>query len=199
MSTIAVVHSGIARSGGGEIVLAIVGGTMLTLALTRPRLRWLERLTEDSKSQRVWAERGLTGFAFIMGGYAWAALFLTLQRRLDPESAALLRGAAALLVVYAWLSHFEPFVREWRLQGGLAAGALYTGFAILAAGTGVTAAEIMRTSSINAGDAVIMGSSAAAAAFCWVLFKLLPPSVGTAPSTRTPARSTQASRRAARR
>lgn len=172
---------------------------MLTLALTRPRLRWIDRLTEDSESQRVWAERGLTGFAFLMGGYAWAALFLTLQRRLDAESAALLRGAAALLVLYAWLSHFEPFVKEWRLQGGLAAVVLYTGFAIMAAGIGVCGAEITRTSSVTTEDVRIVGISVAAGVVCLLLYKILPANSMAEPPTRTPARPTPASRPAGRR
>jgi len=103
------------------VILAIVGGTMLTVALTRPRLKWVERLTQGSESQRRWAERGLTALAFVMGGYAWATLFLTLQRQLDGQAAALLKGAGLFLILYAWLIHFEPFANEWRLRGGLGA------------------------------------------------------------------------------
>jgi len=88
------------------VILAIVGGTMLTVALTRPRLKWVERLTQGSESQRRWAERGLTALAFVMGGYAWATLFLTLQRQLDGQAAALLKGAGLFLILYAWLIHF---------------------------------------------------------------------------------------------
>jgi hypothetical protein len=174
MSAAASTHSVLTSQGGREVVLAIVGGTMLTLALTRPRLRWVERLTEESDEQRLWAERGLTGFAFVMGGYAWATLFLTLQRQLDSESAALLRGAAGLLILYAWLTHFEPFLAEWRLNGGLGAAVLYTGFATLAAGIGITGAEVTRTSSFTLGDARLLAVSAVSAAICWAAFKLLP-------------------------
>jgi hypothetical protein len=164
----------LANRGGHEIVLAIVGGTMLTLALTRPRLRWVESLTEDSAKWRLWSERGLTGFAFVMGGYAWATLFLTLQRQLGSQSAALLKGAAAFLIIYAWLTHFEPFLAEWRLSGGLAAAVLYTGFAILAAGIGVTCAEVVRTSLFTVGDIQLILTSGAAAFLCFGIFKLLP-------------------------
>ncbi|MHB8242918.1 MAG: hypothetical protein ACYDHN_13130 [Solirubrobacteraceae bacterium] len=161
-------------SGAKEIVLAIVGGTMLTLALTRPNLKWVARLTEDSESQRIWAERGLTLFAFIMGGYAWATLFLTLQRQLGTESAALLKGAACLLILYALLVHFEPFVAEWRLRGGLATFVLYFGCATSAASIGVTTAEVVRTSSIRASDISIPLFGIAMLAICTVFYLLIP-------------------------
>jgi len=114
-----------------SVIVAIVGGTMLTLALTRPRLRWVERLTEDAESHRLWAERALTLFGLAMAGYAFTALFLVLHKQLGAEVDTMLRGAAYFLIVYAWLVHFEPFVAEWRLGGGLGAGIFYTGIAFL--------------------------------------------------------------------
>ena len=103
-----------------DVVVAIVGGTLLTLALTRPRLRWMERLTDQSKSQRLWAERGLTLLAFVMGGYAAASLLMVLHKQLGPQVNSLMFGAAVFLMIYAWLVHFEPFIAEWRLCGGCA-------------------------------------------------------------------------------
>lgn len=167
-------HPAATRVGGQAIVLAIVGGTMLTVALTRPRLKWMSRVTEDSESARLWAERGLTAFAFMMGGYAWATLFLVLRHQLNAEAAALLRGASVLLIAYAWLVHFEPFVTEWRLRGGAAAGTLYTGCAMLAASTGVTCAEVVRTSSVTRGDLWLMSIAVGAATLCWALSKGIP-------------------------
>jgi hypothetical protein len=125
-----------------EVIVAIVGGTMLTLALTRPRLRWVEQLTRDSERTRVWAERALTGFSFVMAGYAGFTLLGTLYKQLGAEFDALLRGAACFLFVYAWLVHFEPFVREWRLRGGVGAAVLYTGLLIAAMEIGGVIAEM---------------------------------------------------------
>jgi hypothetical protein len=175
MLILSTIHSATPTPGGREIVLAIVGGTMLTLALTRPRLRWVERLTEDSKSRRMWAERGLTMLAFGVGGYAWATLFLTLQGQLDPDSASLVRGAAYLLILYAWLTHFEPFVNQWRPRGALlSAAALYTGCAILAAGLGAAGAEVVRTSSLAAGGGIAFVAFVSAVGcfvLCWAIPK----------------------------
>jgi hypothetical protein len=109
------------------VIVAIVGGTMLTIVLTRPRLRWVEQLTADSEESRLWLERALTALSFVMGGYAATTLLLALHKQLGAESDALLRGAAGFLFVYAWLVHFEPFAHEWQLRGGLGAVALYTG------------------------------------------------------------------------
>jgi len=154
-----------------SVVVAIIGGTMLTLALTRPRLRWVERLTEDSDSHRLWAERGLTLFAFAMAGYAWTALFLVLHKQLGSETDTLLRGAACFMIVYAWLVHFEPFVAEWRLGGGLGAAVFYTGVAISAAGAGVIIANLLLTSSVTY---LLVLLSLGIAGASWLFYKFLP-------------------------
>ncbi len=174
MPVSAVIHSVAASSGSKEIILAIAGGTMLTAALTRPRLRWVETLTEDSETNRLWAERGLTVFAFVMGGYAWATLFVILQRQLGSESAALLKGASILLILYAWLTHFEPFAREWRLSGGLAAAVLYTGAAFLAGAAGVMGAEVARHPFLHRAQLPFLATVAAVTATFWVFYKLIP-------------------------
>ncbi|HEV7162594.1 MAG TPA: hypothetical protein VGN25_04995 [Solirubrobacteraceae bacterium] len=110
------------------MIVAIVGGTLLTLALTRPHLKWVERLTEHSRTTRLWAERALTFFSFVMAGYAATSVALVLQKQqINPELGALLKGTAWFLVIYAWLVHLEPFSNEWSLRGGLAACALYSG------------------------------------------------------------------------
>jgi hypothetical protein len=161
--------------GGQSIVLAIVGGTLLTLALTRPRLRWVERLTEHTKSGRLWAERGLTLFSFAVGGYAWATLFMTLRGQLDANSADLVRGAAYILIAYAALTHFEPFVGDDDARNIPSALALYGGWAILAACLGVATAETVRTASVTAGRGIALVALAAATvlfAISWLTSRL---------------------------
>jgi hypothetical protein len=154
-----------------SVVVAIVGGTMLTLALTRPRLRWVERLTKDSERRRLRAERALTIFAFAMSGYAWTALFLVLHKQLGSEVDAMLRGAVFFLIAYAWLVHFEPFVAEWRLGGGLGAAVLYTGVATSAVAVGLIIAELLLTSSVTYSLVLLsLGSTGAS----WLFYKLLP-------------------------
>jgi hypothetical protein len=156
-----------------SVVVAIVGGTMLTLALTRPRLRWMERLTDQSKSQRLWAERGLTLLAFVMGGYAADSLVMVLHKQLGPEVGALMWGAAAFLTIYAWLVHFEPFITEWRLCGGIRAGVLYTGIAALATIIGAATAESL-VFSINDNRILLLATGVAFAVGCWVVYRFLP-------------------------
>jgi hypothetical protein len=154
-----------------SVVVAIVGGTMLTLALTRPRLRWVERLTEGSDSHRLWAERALTIFAFAMAGYAWTALFLVLHKQLGSEVDTMLRGAAFFMIVYAWLVHFEPFVAEWRLGGGLGAAVLYTGVATSAVAAGLIIAELLLTSSVTY---LLVLLSLGITGASWLVYKFLP-------------------------
>jgi hypothetical protein len=170
----AAAHSVVPGVNPRDVVVAIVGGTMLTLALTRPRLRWVERLTEDSESHRVWAERALTLFAFAMAGYAWTALYMVLHKQLGHQVDTLLKGAACFLIVYAWLTHFEPFVAEWRLGGGLSAGILYTGVAVLAAGVGVVIAETLLSSSFTSSAASILAIAIGFACVTWLLYKAIP-------------------------
>jgi hypothetical protein len=153
-----------------SVVVAIVGGTMLTLALTRPRLRWVERLTEDSESHRLWAERALTIFAFAMAGYAWTALFLVLHKQLGSEVDTILRGAAFFLIVYAWLVHFDPFVAEWRLGDGLGAAVFYTGVAMSAIIAGVIVADVLLTSSVAY---LLVLLAVVIPSVNWLIYKLL--------------------------
>jgi hypothetical protein len=156
-----------------SVVVAIVGGTLLTLALTRPRLRWMERLTDQSKSQRLWAERGLTLLAFVMGGYAADSLVMVLHKQLGSEVGALMWGAAVFLMIYAWLVHFEPFIAEWRLCGGVRAGVLYTGVAVLATIIGAATAETL-IFSINGNRILLLAIGIAVAVGCWVVYRFLP-------------------------
>lgn len=170
---LAIAIAGVVRSGiePRSVVVAIVGGTMLTLALTRPRLRWVEQVTKDSDSHRLWAERALTLFAFAMAGYAWTALFLVLHKQLDGEIDTMLRGAAFFLIAYAWLVHFEPFVAEWRLGGGFGAAVFYTGVATSAVTVGLIIAEILLTSSVT--YSLILFSLGITGA-SWLFYKFLP-------------------------
>ena len=125
-----------ATLNGRDVIVAIIGGTMLTLALTRPQLKWVEQLTKDSDSARLWADRALTFFLLTMAGYAASTVALALYKQIGHEIAALIEVAGAFLFVYTWLVHFEPFVREWRLRGGAGAAVLYTCIMLAAAVVG---------------------------------------------------------------
>lgn len=157
-----------------DVVVAIVGGTMLTLALTRPRLHWVEQLTEGSESNRLWAERALTIFAFAMGGYAWTSLFLVLHKQLGWEIDTVLRGAGYFILAYAWLVHFEPFLAEWRLRGWLGAITLYTCVAIFAVSIGVVIAEVMLLSSFTLYNLRFLSITAVLAGAGWLAYRLIP-------------------------
>lgn len=159
---------------GREVIVAIIGGTMLTLALTRPRLRWVERLTDSSDSARVWSERGLTLFSLAMAGYASFAVLGALHKQLDSESDALLGGAAVFLIGYAWLVHFEPFAREWQLRGGIGAVVLYSSVMLAVITFGGVLAIVALTSSIPSYAIAMMASLAGLVVFCWIIYRLLP-------------------------
>lgn len=157
-----------------DVIVAIMGGTMLTLALTRPRLKWVELLTEDSESSRRWAERALTIFAFTMGGYAWTSLYLVLHKQLGSEIDTMLKGAAGFLIVYAWLTHFEPFITEWRLSGALSAAILYSGIAFFAAAIGVVVADLLLVSSFSFATIRFLLITGSVAGGSWMIYKLIP-------------------------
>lgn len=145
---------------GSDVIVAIIGGTLLTLALSRPRLEWLRQLTEGRAGARQWVERGLTVLAFVMGGYAYGSLFEVLHRQLSSSVDALLKGAGGFLVLYAWLIHFEPFVTEWRLRGGLRAAAVYSCTAFAAVVVGVVIEDAVLFSGLPTPDAVGLAGAA---------------------------------------
>lgn len=151
MPAAAVVHATQAAFRGADVIDTIIGGTMLTLALTRPQLRWIEQLTHGHKSRRRWAERALTGFSFAMGGYAATAVWIALYGQLGRETDALLGGAAYFLAIYAALVHFEPFVTEWDLNEGFGAVVLFVGVAFSTTVIGAAIATFTLKSSLSLG------------------------------------------------
>jgi hypothetical protein len=200
-------------SGGRELILAIVGGTMLALALTRPRLGWVERLTARSKGWQSITQRGVSIAAFVVAGYTYAALFITLKKDVGPESATLIQGAAWILLAYALMIHFEPFVAAWEWPGeALGAAALYLGCVYVALMAGaMIAALATEHASLAVGELKYLQEPLLIALACWLASRLLAVStwisaVGwlfyLAPRltwllervspTRTPARSTRA-------
>jgi hypothetical protein len=160
------------KLGSEEIVLTIVGGTMLGLALTRPRLRWVDGLTETSPGIGVWVERSLTMLAFGIGGYAWVTLFITLRGDLEPGAARLIRIAAYILIAYAAVTHFEPST-SGRTRSLIAACFAYVGWAFFAAGVGAASALSVRVDSISAGWPILRLMSEAAVG-CFVVWWLVP-------------------------
>jgi hypothetical protein len=203
----------LASSGGRELILAIIGGTMLTLALTRPKLEWLELLTTGSRAWKAAGQRGLSILAFIIGGYAYASLFLTLQKQVSPESATLIRGAALILFAYAWMTHFEPFLPNWKWRGEvIGAIVFYTACVYVAVMAGILAAALTAThESLTLGELGFMGTQLLIVLAGWSMSRLLaistwvsaagwllylaPRFMGVlerATPTRTPARSTRA-------
>jgi hypothetical protein len=130
-------------------------------------------MTEDSESARIWAERGLTLFLLTMAGYAASAVAGALFKQVSQEIAGLLYGAGGFLVVYAWLVNFEPFVREWRLRGGLGTAALYTCVMLssLIVGSLLMAFTV---NGIGIGDLSLAATAVATPAFGWLLYRSLP-------------------------
>jgi hypothetical protein len=170
----AVAHPITQTPNSRDVIVAIVGGTMLSLALTRPRLRWVEQLTKGSDFDRRWAERSLTIFAFAMAGYAYNSLAVVLYKQLGWDARAMLKGAAAFMAVYAWLVHFEPFLAEWRLRGGPGTMALYTCIAIFAFSIGMVIADVVLLSSFQMENLRFLLITGAVAVGGWIVYKLLP-------------------------
>ncbi len=131
---------------GRDVVVAIIGGTLLGLALTRPRLAWLERLDDGS---RRYGEIVMTVGAFLIGGYAYGSLYLVLHRQLGGEIDKLLRGAGVIFGVYAAFVHFEPFSdgQGWREVGS--AMILYVAVGVAAVLGGVVCVEYTLDGSVS--------------------------------------------------
>lgn len=128
------------------MVVAIIGGTLLALALTRPRLDWLERLDEDLRRS---GEIVMTIIAFVIGGYAYGSLYIVLHRQLGGDIDKLLRGAGLIFGVYAAFVHFEPFSdgEGWREVGS--AILLYVALAVAAVLGGVVCVEYTLNGSVG--------------------------------------------------
>jgi hypothetical protein len=137
---------------GRDVVVAIIGGTLLGLALTRPRFGWMERLDESS---RQYAEVVTTILAFVMGGYAYGALFIVLHRQLGGDIDKLLRGAGLFFGLYAAAVHFEPFSagNGWRERSS--AVLLYVTVASVAILGGVMFVEYTLSHSVSGGPTLI--------------------------------------------
>jgi len=137
---------------GQDVVIAIIGGTLLGLALTRPRFGWVQRL-DDSWRRSV--EVLTTIVAFMMGGYAYGALFVVLHRQLGSDVHNLLRGAGFFFAIYALFVHFEPFAedRNWRERGS--AIFLYLALAITSLFAGVVLVEYTLTKAVHARTTLI--------------------------------------------
>jgi hypothetical protein len=133
-------------SRGTEVVIAIIGGTLLALALTRPKLGWVEKLEDSSRST---VEALITVVAFAMGGYAYGSLYIVLHRQLGGDVDKLLRGAGAFFAIYARSVHFEPFSggHGWRERASLIV--LYVAVAIAAILSGVVFVEYTLSHSVS--------------------------------------------------
>lgn len=159
---------------GSDVVVAIIGGTLLTLALSRPRIDWLQKATEGRESWRQWVERGLTWWAFVMGGYAYASLFSVLHQHVSPLVDHLLEGAAGFLIVYAGLVHFEPFLYEWRLRGGTAALIFFVGFSASAVALGAVIENAVLFHRITAADFAVLGAGVVIVGACYAIYRAHP-------------------------
>ena len=131
---------------GSDVVVAIIGGTLLGLALSRPRFGWVERLDDSS---RRYAEVITTIVAFVMGGYAYGALYIVLHRQLGGDIDKLLWGAGLFFGLYAACVHFEPFSegQGWRERGS--AMILYVAVAFAAMLGGVVCVEYSLSGSVS--------------------------------------------------
>jgi hypothetical protein len=137
---------------GRDVVVAIIGGTLLGLALTRPRFAWVERLDDSS---RQYTEVVTTILAFVMGGYAYGALFIVLHRQLGSDIDKLLRGAGLFFGLYAAAVHFEPFSggNGWRERSS--AVLLYITVASVAILGGVICVEYTLSHNVSSGPTLI--------------------------------------------
>jgi hypothetical protein len=138
-----------------DVVVAIIGGTLLGLALTRPRFGWVQRLEEPC---RHWIEVVTTVVAFVMAGYAYGALYVVLHRQLGGDIHKLLRGAGYFFAIYALCVHFEPFSdgHGWRERGS--AIFLYLAVAITSTFVGIVLVEYTLTEAVSAWSTLIVAT-----------------------------------------
>jgi hypothetical protein len=129
-----------------DVVVAIIGGTLLALALTRPKLDWVEKLEDSSRST---AEVLITVVAFAMSGYAYGSLYIVLHRQLGGDINKLLRGAGAFFLIYALSVHFEPFSKGHGWQELGSAIVLYITVAIASILGGVVFVEYTLSHSVS--------------------------------------------------
>jgi hypothetical protein len=137
---------------GSDVVVAIIGGTLLGLALTRPRFAWIERLDDSS---RQYIEVITTIVAFVMGGYAYGSLYIVLHRHLEGDIDKLLRGAGLFFGLYAAAVHFEPFSggSGWRERSS--AVLLYATVASVAILGGLMFVEYILSHNVSSGPTLV--------------------------------------------
>jgi hypothetical protein len=152
---------------GRDVVVAIIGGTLLGLALTRPRFAWVQRLDD---SGRQYAEVITTIVAFVMGGYAYGALFIVLHRQLEGDIDKLLCGAGFFFGLYAVCVHFEPFSagKGWRER--ISIGILYLAVALAPVLGGVVLVEYTLSGSVGGRRALAKAALLLVAAFALYWF-----------------------------
>jgi hypothetical protein len=131
---------------GSDVVVAIIGGTLLGLALKRPRFGWVQRLDDSSRST---VEALITVVAFVMGGYAYGSLYIVLHRHLEGDIDQLLRGAGAFFAVYALCVHFEPFSGGHGWQERASAIVLYVAIALASILAGVVFVEYILSHNVS--------------------------------------------------
>jgi hypothetical protein len=145
-----------------DVVVAIIGGTLLGLALTRPRFGWVERLDDSS---RQYAEVITTIVAFVMGGYAYGALYIVLHRQLGGDIDKLLRGAGLFFGLYAACVHFEPFSKGHGWREHMSAIVLYIAVALAAMLGGVVFVEYTLSHSVSGWSTLIKAALAVLVAY----------------------------------
>ena len=156
-----------------DVVIAIIGGTLLALALTRPRTAWLETVTEGHPRWRHGLKLAVSFLAFVMGGYAYGSLYSVLHSRLSSQIDSLLLGAGIFLVIYAAIVHFEPFVVEARRRGLLSAIALYVCFGSAGVIAGGILEDVLLGSHFSSADGGALLGGAAIGLLGWVLYRVL--------------------------
>lgn len=143
-------------------MVAIIGGALLGLALTRPRLGWAERLEESSRQLIAILT---TVLAFVTGGYAYGSLYLALHRQLGSEVDKLLRGAGVFFAIYAMCIHFEPFAggEGWRERG--TAIILYISVVVAAVLGGLVFVEYTLNNSVESWSTLVRATAAVAGCY----------------------------------
>jgi signal peptidase I len=120
---------------GGDIVVAIVGGVLLIMVMTRPRVKWPPIVGDRYE----WIpEVGLSISAFFVGGFALDVLVAVLRYdSIDAVAKKALVIAAVVITAYGLLVHHEPYIEEGELRlksyllsaaGAAVAGAVFGEF-----------------------------------------------------------------------
>ena len=94
---------------GGDLVVAIVGGVLLVVVVSRTRVKWPPHTPEDWLGP---LDAGVSAISFFIAGFAFEVLYrvAVVHGEIDPAAKSAVLIAGGIIAAFALLIHHEPFV-----------------------------------------------------------------------------------------